>query len=326
MSHDIDMTSGRAGMAYVGTEGTPWHGLGTVIEKGAKIEQIAEAAALNWPVIMTPSQFTFRGKLYTDERHQHMVRGDTMAVLDVTGPGYVPHQNIEVLEFFQEYLTAGDMFIDTAGSLDGGRMIWVLAKMEKGFTLPGKDKVGGYILLANPHVYGKGMIGKVTFIRVVCRNTIMMALNGSGKSIKVWHTQEFNKARRDQAKENLGIAKERLDAFKEDAEKLVAVTLPLEDAIKLIAEVFDPAKVERPLEQQGRTVNRIIELYNGAGMGATLVSAKDTMWGLLNAATQFIDHEYGRTNESRLENAWLGNGDIQKRSLLTNLLAAARDN
>ena len=325
MAHNIDNSAGQDAMAYVGTEGTPWHGLGQKIEQGASIAEIRRAAGLGWKVISRPVLFQVGDEataIKSSPDHQIHFRSDTQAVLTVTGKGYVPHQNDEVLEFFREYLETGEMFIDTAGALNGGKQIWVLAKIGSSFTLPGKDKVEGYVLLMNPHEYGKGMIGKVTMVRVVCWNTLMAALQAGGQSAKMWHTAEFNQARRQQFKEELGIAKERFDAFKDEAKILTQLNISPEDAVKLIAPVFK-ADPTTPLEQHGRTVQRVIELFNGAGKGAELTSAKGTAWGLLNGVTQYIDHEYGRTSNARLSNAWLGNGSRVKEKAKQVLLEAA---
>lgn len=324
MSHEIDQSTGQAAVAYVGSEGTPWHGLGQSIEKNASIKQIQKAAGLAWTVERRPVLYEISpGATKVDPDHQVIYRSDTQAVLDVTGKGYVPHQNSEVLEFFQEYLATGEMFIDVAGALNNGKQIWVLAKMSDEFKLAGGDRVLGYVLLMNPHQYGKGMIGKMTAIRVVCKNTLLMSLGAEGSSIKIWHTAEFNKARQDKVKEQLGIASERFDAFTTEAKVLSKVTLVKEDVLKVLAPVFnaDPTTV---LEEQGRTMQRIIELFDGAAMGAELASAKGTAWGALNAVTQYIDHEYGRTQNARLTNAWLGQGERIKRAAKNALLEAAQ--
>lgn len=326
MSHEIDQSvSERGAMAYVESNGKPWHGLGTAIKKGASPEEVGKAAGLLWPVTQDTVKFyrMIDGKkvLMEDKDHVTMFRGDTGAVLDITGKGYIPHQNIEVLEFFAEYLATGTMYIDTAGALNGGKQIWVQAKMEASFDL-GKDKVQGRILLMNPHQYGKGMVAKFVAERVVCWNTLMMALSEGGKSLKIWHVKEFNRERRESIKRDLGIAKERLDAFEDNARTLVKLTLTVADAINILAPVLDGKKNE-PLEQQNKTLSRVIELWQGAGVGATLETAKGTGWGLLNGVTQYYDHEYGRTPDSRVTMAWLGQGDIRKRETLKALLQAA---
>lgn len=321
--HAIDQSVNAHGdMAYVLEEGKTWHGLGVAIPKGVSAREVGKAAGILWPVERTPVMFEKKGQVETDLSHQVIYRGDTGSVLDITGKGYIPHQNEEVLEFFQEYVDAGSMFIDTAGSLQGGKYIWVQAKINEGFDLGGGDQVHGRVLLMNPHQYGKGMIGKVVMTRVVCWNTVQMALGEGGRSVKIPHIKAFDKARRDEAKRNLGIAAERVDAFKADAKKLAKLRLDDEKALDLLVDVLK-GKKDQPLEQQGRTVTRVFELYKGAGLGATLKTAQDTGWGLLNALTQYIDHEYGRTADARVTNSWLGQGDIQKRGLMAALLQEA---
>jgi phage/plasmid-like protein (TIGR03299 family) len=320
MSHELDETTGRAAMAYVGQEGTPWHGLGTPITEGMSPKEILKAASLTWLVRRKPVQFTGDdGQLKQDLEHQVLYRSDTNAVLDITGKGYVPSQNHEVMQFFQAYVEAGNMFIDTAGALDCGKRVWVLAKMDDTFKLPGNDHINGYVLLMNPHQYGKGMVGKMTAVRVVCHNTIMAALRGGGASIKVWHNREFTEQRQREAQEQLGIARERFAALKADAIKLAKTALEPADALEVFALVTgnDPKK---PKDEQPPTVNRLMQLFEGAGLGAELVSAKGTAWGALNAVTQWVDHEYGRSQNARLHNAWLGRGDIMKREALELLL------
>ncbi len=317
MSHQIEDSA----IAYVGTEGTPWHGMGEPILKNTPPKEILRAAKLNWPVLRSTVQFSIPGRneLASDLDHQVIFRGDNKMVLDVTGKKYIPHQNEDVLDFFSEFVAAGDMFIDVAGALNGGKQIWVLAKMEDTFTLAGGDKVGGYVLLVNPHQYGKGMIAKMTAIRAVCWNTISAALSSSGKSVKIWHTKEFTKARQDEAKQKLGIAKERFDAMKSDAKTLAATNIDNDDVVKIFAKLTGGDPTDE-LEQQSRTVQRLMELFLGAGKGADLKSAKGTTWGALNAVTQWVDHEYGRSAHARLNNAWLGRGDVMKRDAMSMLL------
>lgn len=327
--HAIDQTVDKQGaFAHVDEgKGSIWHTLGHPIKQGASAKEIGKVASLNWRVRTAPVLFQRREvngapDIATDGNHQVMFRSDTDMVLDITGKGYIPHQNEEVLEFFQEYIDAGSMFIDTAGSLMEGRYIFVQAKIGEAFDLGGGDKVQGRVLLMNPHQYGKGMIGKIVHQRVVCWNTLQAALTEGGKTISIPHTRVFDRARREQAKKNLGIAAERVYAFQQDAKKLVKLQLETPQALELLIEVFD-GKPKMPLEQQGRTITRLMELYEGAGIGAGMKTAFKTGWGLLNAVTQYYDHDYGRTVQSRAESAILGIGDIKKRETFKALLAIA---
>jgi hypothetical protein len=164
----------------------------------------------------------------------------------------------------------------------------------------------------------------VTMVRVVCWNTLQAALAGGG-GMKVWHTKEFGKERQLEAKEKLGIARERFQALKEDATTLAKKPMDVTEAVKVFAKVTggDPTN---PIEEQSPTVNRLAMLFSGGGKGSELVSAKGTAWGALNAVTQWVDHEYGRSDNARLNNAWLGRGDIMKRETLSLLLEKAATN
>lgn len=325
MGHHIDQTVDKQGaFAHVDEgEGSIWHSLGHPIKRGATPAQIAKVASLAWQVESRPVKFDIDELTEgTDFSHQVHFRSDTKQVLDVSGKGYVPHQNIEVLEFFDEYIHAGEMYIDTAGSLQEGRYIFVQAKITEPFELGSGDIIQSRVLLMNPHQYGKGMIAKICNTRTVCWNTVQLALSERGKQVMISHIKQFNKARRDEAKRSLGIARERVAAFNLDAKKLVKLRLDDQASLELLVKVFD-GKVALPLEQQGRTINRLMELYKGAGIGSKLMTAKDTGWGLLNAVTQYYDHEYGRTAESRIETAVLGGGDMKKRELFQELLGLA---
>lgn len=320
-------------MAYVKAGGVPWHGLGEQIIPGMSIEDVRRKSGLVWEPVLSPVMYdvkmtdgnTRRFKM----RDSVMFRNDTLAPLDIVGPNYVPTLNGQVLDFFREYVEAGDAHIETIGSLDGGRWIWALAKMDKFFELrrtkkdENVDRVEGYVLLANPHLYGKGMVLKFTSVRVVCMNTLTMALSG-GSEIKLWHNAEFSEARRQEAKRRLGIARDRMEAFHEDADTLMRIALPREDAIKVLAEVFD-GKKDEVLEKQPRTIQRIVTLFEGDGRGANLATAKGTAWGLLNAVTEYHDWEYGQSANNRITNAWLGNGEAKKRKVMSTLLEMSRN-
>jgi phage/plasmid-like protein (TIGR03299 family) len=330
VAHLIDMTSGDAAIAYNKRE-TPWHGLGNPVGDEIDVDGMLVAAKLDWPVHTSPVLYqvpdeTFAGKAIRDPDHRVMFRGDTRVVLDIVGKGYVPHQNSEVLEFFREYLAAGEMTLDVAGSLNGGKMIWGLGKMKEGFVLPGNDVVGGYVLLVNPHMYGKAMTAKFTSVRAVCWNTISMALAGGGDQVKLWHTAELNETRRKEAKQKLGIAREQLDSHAADALILATTQIPVEDAIPVLAATFGmkDAKDVTDADALPRAGQRVLALWQGAGLGAALESSTGTAWGLLNGLTQYLDHEHARTADARLTNTWLGKGERQKRDLLGRLLVEAR--
>jgi phage/plasmid-like protein (TIGR03299 family) len=317
MSHNIDS------MAYVGSEGTPWHTLGNPVRRDMTVEEMREAAGLGWRVEL--GEIAYRGLKgeWTPMKDRVMYRSDTGAILSQVGPQYVPTQNNEVLEFFREYVEAGDMMLDTAGSLQKGRIVWALAKMNIGLSaLRGgdapeaisNDPVHGYVLISNPHQYGMGMTVKFTPVRVVCNNTLTMALQGGGESLRLWHNRPFDEQARQDAKRKLGIAREKFEAFEQDVEKLVATTLTDED----VGEVFQIVWPDK-----NKVHEAVRHLYDGAGKGSQMASAKGTAWGLLNATTEYYDWHAGKTQDSRVRNAWFGAGAQGKRSMMNALLGYA---
>lgn len=325
MAHELKE---HDGMAYVKRTqaDVPWHGLGNPVHSGVSVDRMAIEAKLEWNVGLAPVLFQRDGKMWRDNKHNVMYRDDIGMVLDIVGPNYIPVQNHEVLEFFREYVESGDMELETAGSLQNGKVIWALAKMNQNFMLDldgSEDVVEGYVLLSNPHQYGKGMTVKFTSVRVVCMNTLTMALHGGG-GLKLWHNRQFDAEAQREAKLRLGIAREKLDAFRDDAETMVQMVLDEAVAVNLLNEIFGTDNVDKPVEEQTPTVQRVFELYSGQGFGSNLATAKSTGWGLLNAVTQYYDHEYGRSADNRLNYVWMGNGESKKRKAMETILELAR--
>lgn len=304
-------------MAYVGE--VPWHGLGNALPASPTVEQMREAAGLVWEPELLDLSFEFRGQPNISKIRRALVRSDSGYELDAVGPDYVPIHNVEVLEFFREYAEAGELSLETAGSLDNGRYVWALAKTQESFTVGDADRVEGYVLLANPHRYGHGATAKLTMTRVVCWNTLMAAL-GSGREgrVQIWHTKEFNKARRDEVQKQMGIAREGLAQYREQVEQLVALKLETERAQELVLDIFN-APLPEPTQptawadrweaaKKPKAVGRVLEIYHADLWGQALPTARDTAWGLLNAVTRYVDHESGKTANTRLREAWFNGG------------------
>ena len=289
------------GMVYVGA--TPmWHGLGEEIPENATIEQVREIAHLGWTAEVAPLFFDIAGVRY-GVRERVIFRSDTQAVLDVVGPDYIPVQNDEALEFFREYLATGSMYLDTAGSLYGGLYVWGLGKMKVEFTLAGGDVVRGYLLVANANKYGRGLIVKFVLERVVCANTLAMALNESGVQISIPHNKKFDEAARADAKRKLGLAVDISKNLEAEANAFVKLQLTDEQVNHVLGKTFElTLDPEEEIYVENRRAKRVRELYEGDGAGAKLLSAAGTGWGLLNAVTQYMDHEAGTSQAIRVRN------------------------
>jgi phage/plasmid-like protein (TIGR03299 family) len=296
-------------------------------------------AGLDWLVSKAPVYVTgFDGSAYDVIPERFALRRSSDGkVLDVVGPLYHPVQNEEALSFFTEFVQAGDMKMETAGSLDGGRRIWGLASIQDGFTLAGGDRVNGYLLLCSPHRQGEAFTIKFTGVRVVCNNTLTMALNGhSGATFRMSHANRFNDDMQAQAKAALGLAKTRLHEFQEKAELLAESRVASEQVLVQYVAALSGSKILDSVIEESDALNngdvldamiaaaesekvardiRTTDL-NRAGKlildsildspGADMESARGSWWGAVNGVTYAVDHEMGRTDDSRLTSAWFG--------------------
>src|SRR5580658_2054320 len=197
MSHMIENNQ----LAYVGK--TPWHGLGFQVSENATGEEMLVTAGLNWLVqrraiamrngtgdksIMLTAQL---------EDYRAIVRSDTDEVFQVASNRYRPVQNAEIVDFFREYCEAGHARMETVGALRNGAVVWALARLNggSGTELAGGDELRGYMLLATSHDGSLQTVGQPTQTRVVCWNTLSMALgDGRGKdsTFKMKHVRKFD--------------------------------------------------------------------------------------------------------------------------------------
>lgn len=321
MAHELTIRDdGSAEMAYVGE--TPWHGLGNKLEPGAPIEEWVVAAGMNWDIQRTPVIYGYGDKQFARFSDRHVLyRSDSKAPLSVVGSGYQIVQPKEVLEFFRDLVEIGGFQIETAGTLFGGRRFWALARMNGQEALGGVDPIEGNLLLATSADGSMKTIGKDTSVRVVCQNTMNMALGEKDrKQVAISHISTFNA---EKVKETLGISRQHFEQYLRAAEHLSQFSLASAAANNFLEETLrENGMVVREDITKSRQFNRILELYNGAGMGADLKTAEGTAWGLLNAVTQFVDHEARATNmDNRLASAWFGRGDNFKTNTFQRLLA-----
>ena len=325
MAHQIDMTTGRPAMAYVGNK--PWHGLGEQLAQGATIEEWIAAARMGFEIKRSAVHFQTEGSNAMDtwEARNVLYRGDTGRPLGVVSNKYQIVQPTQVLEFFRDLTEDMGFVMETAGVLfDGGRF-WALERVTADVAmLDSRDKVGGYLLLSTSADGTLATTARFTTIRVVCNNTLSVAIDGKA-AYTLSHAGEFDA---DRAKAAIGIKGDTLrEGFGEAMDglrKLGSKTMTLNDTIEATMRLFDydmskmtPAEIAKAAK--GRAVKAIGDMaITGAGLvGADLKGGQGTAWGWLNAVTQHVDHMTGnRTQDRRLDSAWFGQGNALKRKAL----------
>ena len=309
MSHEVEMVNGVAQMAYAGEK--PWHGLGVEVSNDLTPNQIMKKAGLDWSVEKVPLYFTNRGGKAISVNKQALVRSTDQKVLDVIGDDWNPVQNENAFEFFSEYVLAGDMEMNTAGSLKGGKNVFALAKVKESFSILGEDQVDSYLLFSNPHEYGKAIDVRFTPVRVVCNNTLTFSLQAASKNfVKLNHRSKFDA---DMVKQQMGLASEKFAKYKEMAEFLSTKKFSVESLINYYNEVFPhtyskgkEVKAIEDLTKNAKAAMDVLYTQPGANFG------EGTWWQALNSVTYMTDHTMGRNAETRLQSAWFGQNQARK--------------
>lgn len=321
MAHEIQK------MAYVNE--TPWHGLGNRLSPDQSLEIWQREAGMDWRIESSVVYFTSiesgaLGPTHTFPDQKVLYRSDTQEPLSVVSQRYKVVQPNEVLEFYRDLTEKSGYELETAGVLKGGKKFWALARTGQSVVLKGSDEVGGYLLLATSCDGTLATTATPTTVRVVCNNTLALSLDGSTTAIKVPHSTRFNP---DLVKKQLGVAVSHWDEFMYEMRILSERKVSRKEAEAFFNQVLGVASTSA--FPQGQHTNRHAiakanSLFEGKGKGSDLISAKGTAWGLLNAVTEFVDHEKrARSADYRMDSAWFGQGAALKQRALHNALNLA---
>ncbi|MFL1389346.1 DUF932 domain-containing protein [Pseudomonas tritici] len=322
MAHQIE------NMAYIGTN--PWHGLGSRLTEKQPLEVWQREAGMDWQIQESPVHFKadaigHMGCIHSFPEQKVLFRSDTKTPLSVVSQRYQVVQPREVLEFYRDLTERSGYELETAGVLKGGRKLWALARTGQATALKGNDVVNGYLLLATSCDGTLATTATPTTIRVVCNNTLTIAINGASQAIKVPHSTRFDPHT---VKQQLGITVSQWDDFMYRMRTLAARPVKDHEVKAYLRSVLCEVQTDKP-ENTGlsneRALNKVLSMYEGHGRGAELESAKGTAWGLLNSVTEYVDHERrARSNEYRVDAAWFGQGAaIKQRALDTALRLVA---
>jgi phage/plasmid-like protein (TIGR03299 family) len=319
MAHMLATTlTGKSAMAYVGD--TPWHGLGQKLTADSPIETWAEESGLDFQLATADVQFAPPASVWNGFKPQHtafrgkkvMYRTDNELPLGLVSSQYKIVQPVEVLEFFRD-MVGSIAHLETAGVLRNGAHYWALARMDGEFNLAG-DKVNQYLLLASSADGSLATQARLTSVRVVCNNTLQLAQKGKAE-VSVRHNSVFDPVA---VKTELANFNEAFKTFEQTAKTLAGIKLSSMQAQSIFTKLLGGDE-----KKLSRATQRALALFDGAGIGADLESAKGTAWGALNAVTQLMDWETARTGDARLANAWFGGGVAIKQQAVQDLLALA---
>lgn len=323
---DGDMAHEIESMMYAGQ--VPWHGLGTRVPEDVTSVEAIRLAGLDWRVDMAPVQAVMsNGAVATPvSGARAVVREVDGCALGIVGDRYCPIQNVEAFSFFDEVVGAGQAIYHTAGSLKGGRRVWILAKLPGEIRVTGDDVTEKYLLLANSHDGSSALRMLFTPVRVVCANTLNLALGRSGRQgISIRHTASAP-MRIAEAQRALGLANRYYDEFAVTAERFAASRFTDLQMRQLSEELF-PANDEVASRRTANIRDKVVELFE---TGAGHESIRGTAWAALNAVAEYTDHHRGVSDragatDARVASLWWGSSatlKVRAHQLIEQQLAA----
>lgn len=324
MAHELDMTTGRAAIAFVGE--TPWHGLGSRLQPGAPLETWQAEAGLDWEAKLAPVLFNrqimdtdgqFKSLLTTKDDSRVVYRSDTGDALGVASDRYRPVQPKEAIEFFRDLTESHGFVLETAGALKNGKRIWALARTGESLKLRGNDVVDSFVLFSTSFDGSSSTNARHTAVRVVCNNTWTAAMATKG-GVSVPHSTVFDASK---VKLELKIGDD-WAKLQEQATAMSSRIVTRDETLRFLLDVYhglttteeirEASNDEKKDAQMKKTMERLTEaLFNAPG--ANMTSANGTLWGLAQAVFRDVDFaKPARSQANRLEAAWFGSGEALK--------------
>ena len=300
MAHDLENQNGTT--SFASYREPAWHGLGTVFTEEVNTSQMLSLANLNgWNVRLEDMEIP--AHLTSDKDYQYVLRtnptdNSQTDVLGVVGQRYVPLQNEDLFAFGDNVLDGGGRW-ETAGAIKGGRVVFGSLALEREVVLDPTgvaDKVKTYLLINTSHDGSIAIQASITPVRVVCANTLNLALNSTKKkngvkqSFKIRHTQTAE-GKIAMARQALGMADFYMDEFSKLANALYEKSVNAKEFNDIILAAYPkPEKDTKGAIKKWETkVDTINDLYTGQFNGMIA----GTAWGALNALTERLD--WGRT-------------------------------
>lgn len=233
------------------TREKPWHGLGTMVMEAPDSGAALELAGLNWKVVQKAIETTDGIPVPGMKAN---LRDTDNQVLGVVTDRYKVVQNEEAFVFTDELLGEGVTY-ETAGSLQGGRRTWLLAKLPQRYIISG-DEITPYLVFMNSHDGSGAIKAAMTPVRVVCQNTLNLALETARRTWSTIHTGDIG-GKLDDARNTLLYADLYMGELGKTIDKLNQVKLSDQKVYEYIDALFP--LIDNPTEQQRKNMMRMKE-------------------------------------------------------------------
>ena len=278
------------------TRTVPWHGLGTKVDEAPSSADALRLAGLDWTVEQKNIQLCGGSKI---QNYKANVRSSDGQVLGIVSDRYKIVQNNEAFEF-TDSIIGGDVRYETAGSLNGGKKIWLLAKLPE--TEIAGDKTEPYMCFSNTHD-GSGAIRVcMTPVRVVCSNTLNLALDTAKRAWSVRHTGDLQ-SKMHEARICLQMANAYMGELAKEADRLANTTVTRAQLDQILDELFpiDESSSQREKENVKKLKDEFMVCY----FAPDILKFRGTAWGAVNAMSDMISHNAPRRKTANYrENNW----------------------
>ena len=313
MAHDLENQNGKT--SFASFREPAWHGLGTVFTEEKTTSEMLETANLNnWNVRLEDMEIP--NHLVSDKSYQYVLRtnptdNSQTDVLGIVGERYVPLQNEDLFSFGDNILDGGGRW-ETAGSIKGGRVVFGSLALERETILDPTgvaDKVKTYLLINTSHDGSIAIQASITPVRVVCANTLNLALNSKKKkngvkqSFKIRHTQTAE-GKILIARQALGMANAYMDEFDIMANAMIQKEVNAKQFNDIVLAAY--AKPEKDSKGAVKKWENKVDIINDIYTGEFNGMISGNAWGAFNALTERLDwyrSARGGNNESMLASA-----------------------
>ena len=265
------------------TREKPWHGLGTMVAKAPTSRQALIYAGLNWHVLQKD--------VYTEDRrlvegYKANIRNTDNAALGIVSDRYKVVQNEEAFQFTDDLLGEGVTY-ETAGSLQNGKKVWMLAKMPHRYIIAG-DEITPYLVVMNSHDGSSGIKVAMTPIRVVCQNTLNLALNSAKRIWTTKHTENVL-SRVHEARETLLLAENYMGELGRGINELSKIKLSDKKVLEYMQDFF-PVDADMPEAQRKNNIRMLEDLKRRYWEAPDLAHVGRNGYRFVNAISDFATH------------------------------------
>lgn len=289
--------------AFFSAREVAWHKLGTVTEGALTAEDALKTAQLDWEVIkaddpvstMVPmfgnsameqgslEEITYPDKFMTYRYHPKTKKAQALGVV---GNRYTPVQNLQAFSFLNAVADESGAVFETAGSIDGGKKVFMTMKMPEGLQIGGVDAIDLYLMAWNTHDGTSSFNVLVTPIRVVCQNTLTAAIESAKSTFTLRHTPKVD-SKIQAARETLKLTWKYTQSFEQLANDLLSQKMSDKEFYSLVENVFP---IDDPESPRAVTMAETARgTLNGLWKASTQANIFGTKWAAYNAFTEYAD-------------------------------------